>query len=229
MEKGNVSCPVCGGSIIGDGFTSVRHCENTNIDISCVEPDANTIYCKESTVKRKKAMCPVCGEREAQDCGYGEYDGQGDFDCTHEKAGEYECPCGECACSVCKIREAMLYDEKAQRRLNFLKEGDTITWFGSLYTVMKDQTLLGVATVKLQNGHMDNLRWSPESCVDPNAQRIIHEIVNIPVRENVNEGDKCGGCGESKLHKVKHKDGFIYQCNHCSYTPNYSWPEEELD
>jgi hypothetical protein len=38
------NCPICGGDIIGDGFTVVRHCENADLPID-VEPDANTIYC----------------------------------------------------------------------------------------------------------------------------------------------------------------------------------------
>ncbi len=71
-------------------------------------------------MERKKAMCRVCGEREAQDCGYGEYDREGDFDCTHEKAGELECPCVECICSVCKTKEETLYNEV--RLMNFYEE-----------------------------------------------------------------------------------------------------------
>ena len=42
-----MKCPICGGSIVGDGFTIVLHCESTKADISCVEPDADIIYCEE--------------------------------------------------------------------------------------------------------------------------------------------------------------------------------------
>jgi len=39
-------CPVCGGSIIGDGYTMVMHCENVDVSGDCYEPDAGPIYCK---------------------------------------------------------------------------------------------------------------------------------------------------------------------------------------
>lgn len=39
-------CPVCGGSIIGDGYTMVLHCENAESnDIMDSEPDAPIILC----------------------------------------------------------------------------------------------------------------------------------------------------------------------------------------
>lgn len=37
-------CPYCGGSLLGDGFTMVVHCESVE-DISFFEPDSGPIYC----------------------------------------------------------------------------------------------------------------------------------------------------------------------------------------
>ncbi len=40
-------CPICGGTIIGDGYTLARHCENFEDVPMDREPDAETLYCKE--------------------------------------------------------------------------------------------------------------------------------------------------------------------------------------
>ena len=39
-----MTCTTCGGDMIGDGYTLVRHCENVE-DIEGLEPDANPVYC----------------------------------------------------------------------------------------------------------------------------------------------------------------------------------------
>ena len=41
------TCPRCGGSLIGDGYTTVRHCENVvrDDDLACMEPDAPIVFC----------------------------------------------------------------------------------------------------------------------------------------------------------------------------------------
>ena len=41
-------CPVCGGSIIGDGFQIPFHCENVYISLD-VEPDVDIITCENKT------------------------------------------------------------------------------------------------------------------------------------------------------------------------------------
>lgn len=41
-----MQCPVCGGTIVGDGYTIARHCENVDLPLD-VEPDVDVIYCKE--------------------------------------------------------------------------------------------------------------------------------------------------------------------------------------
>jgi hypothetical protein len=41
-------CSKCGGTIIGDGYAVVRHCENVDITGMTVEPDAGTIECEDS-------------------------------------------------------------------------------------------------------------------------------------------------------------------------------------
>lgn len=40
-----IVCPVCGGKIIGDGYTIVFHCENIDYPMD-IEPDADPIYCE---------------------------------------------------------------------------------------------------------------------------------------------------------------------------------------
>jgi hypothetical protein len=41
----SMRCPNCGGTIIGDGYTIIRHCENI-IDLPIdVEPDSGPMYC----------------------------------------------------------------------------------------------------------------------------------------------------------------------------------------
>jgi hypothetical protein len=39
-------CPICGGSIEGDGVTVALHCENVDASDLCVEPDADPVYCQ---------------------------------------------------------------------------------------------------------------------------------------------------------------------------------------
>lgn len=53
----NACCPNCGGTLIGDGYTSVLHCENAeDLDaIAEAEADAGPIYC----AKRVEPE-PVC-------------------------------------------------------------------------------------------------------------------------------------------------------------------------
>lgn len=38
-------CIMCGGNMIGDGYSMVLHCENYEGDIYDMEPDANPLYC----------------------------------------------------------------------------------------------------------------------------------------------------------------------------------------
>ena len=38
-----MSCPVCGGTMIGDGYTTPIHCENVDLD-PWIEPDFGPIY-----------------------------------------------------------------------------------------------------------------------------------------------------------------------------------------
>ncbi len=42
-----MTCPNCGGTMIGDGYTSVRHCENVDVPED-LEPDAPPVYCPAS-------------------------------------------------------------------------------------------------------------------------------------------------------------------------------------
>jgi uncharacterized protein (DUF983 family) len=43
----SAACPRCGGSMLGDGFGTVRHCENADQDDYWhSEPDADPVLCK---------------------------------------------------------------------------------------------------------------------------------------------------------------------------------------
>ena len=44
----NYTCPVCGGTIIGDGYTSPAHCENSELP-DYVEADSGPYYCTPET------------------------------------------------------------------------------------------------------------------------------------------------------------------------------------
>lgn len=48
-----MNCPNCGGEMIGDGYTIVRHCENVDIPLD-IEPDADPIFCEE--VENEKSI-----------------------------------------------------------------------------------------------------------------------------------------------------------------------------
>lgn len=45
QQRLRLCCFNCGGQMLGDGYTTVYHCEF--VDPSCVEPDADPIYCNE--------------------------------------------------------------------------------------------------------------------------------------------------------------------------------------
>lgn len=40
-----MACKNCGGDMIGDGYTDVRHCENLDLIGKGFEPDAGPIFC----------------------------------------------------------------------------------------------------------------------------------------------------------------------------------------
>lgn len=49
--------------------------------------------------------CPGCGERPAMECGYGEFDQDGDFDCTDPDKWDIDCEsCPRILCDVCAGR-----------------------------------------------------------------------------------------------------------------------------
>lgn len=44
-----LTCPYCGGTVLGDGFTTPLHCENADeASYQDKEPDANVTYCEGS-------------------------------------------------------------------------------------------------------------------------------------------------------------------------------------
>lgn len=44
-EPDGYTCPVCGGHMEGDGYTTPRHCENVDYPMD-VEPDSGPYYCE---------------------------------------------------------------------------------------------------------------------------------------------------------------------------------------
>lgn len=39
-------CKNCGGDMLGDGYSEVRHCENVDVVGEGYEPDANPVFCE---------------------------------------------------------------------------------------------------------------------------------------------------------------------------------------
>lgn len=49
VAKADPTCPHCGGSMLGDGYTTVMHCERVDISSVCAEPDSAHIFCDPNT------------------------------------------------------------------------------------------------------------------------------------------------------------------------------------
>jgi hypothetical protein len=47
-QRDNDACVRCGGAMIGNGYTTARHCENVELPTDR-EPDADPLYCQPST------------------------------------------------------------------------------------------------------------------------------------------------------------------------------------
>lgn len=47
-DNGGV-CQTCGGDLVGDGYSTVRHCENLDVIGEGYEPDAGPLHCQEPT------------------------------------------------------------------------------------------------------------------------------------------------------------------------------------
>lgn len=68
-----MSCPICGGTMVGDGYTTLRHCEFArDEDIEGKEPDAGPVYCVEivETPETEYEPCLVCGCTEPDSDGF---------------------------------------------------------------------------------------------------------------------------------------------------------------
>lgn len=44
-----MTCPNCGGTLCGDGYTLALHCELVDITDLCLEPDSQPTYCTPET------------------------------------------------------------------------------------------------------------------------------------------------------------------------------------
>ena len=65
-----MSCPICGGSMVGDGYTTLRHCEFArDEDVEGKEADAGPVYCVE-VAETEYEPCLVCGCTEADPDGF---------------------------------------------------------------------------------------------------------------------------------------------------------------
>jgi len=53
-----MNCAKCGGTMVGDGYTMVRHCENVE-DITGMEADSGPIYCNYGEVEDENP-CANC-------------------------------------------------------------------------------------------------------------------------------------------------------------------------
>jgi hypothetical protein len=53
MSNNNIVCPVCGGTIIGDGHTVVRHCEHVDVPMD-ITPDSDVIFCDMAAAEAKE-------------------------------------------------------------------------------------------------------------------------------------------------------------------------------
>jgi len=47
-DNGGV-CQTCGGDLVGDGYSTIRHCENLDVIGEGYEPDAGPLHCQEPT------------------------------------------------------------------------------------------------------------------------------------------------------------------------------------
>ena len=87
LDEGRTNCcPKCGGTMIGDNYTTASHCENAELPEG-IEADGGPVYCNFTDAPD---TCLV--ERDIMN---------GDFDCGHEYAGEITCDeCKHGACAV---------------------------------------------------------------------------------------------------------------------------------
>lgn len=53
----DLACPICGGTILGDGWTTPMHCENV-FDLDGRECDGPVIFCKDPRPKYTVARAP---------------------------------------------------------------------------------------------------------------------------------------------------------------------------
>ena len=56
-----MSCPICGGTLVGDGYILVVHCENLD-GAPDVEPDAGPLYCNYLPEEEMKEACASTAE-----------------------------------------------------------------------------------------------------------------------------------------------------------------------
>ena len=41
-----MTCKVCGENLVGDGYSTVMHCPNEDVDDLYLEPDSDIVYCE---------------------------------------------------------------------------------------------------------------------------------------------------------------------------------------
>lgn len=84
-------CKNCGGTMVGDGYTMVLHCEFAFIDHSLYEPDAEPVYCTKETIMKvteadmkriKESLCT--------------YDKRSPYYDPESERGKGDCYCDNC-------------------------------------------------------------------------------------------------------------------------------------
>jgi len=69
-----MTCPTCGGDIIGDGYTSVHHCESANEqDYEYAAPDEGPFYCKESNEDKLRGAVKLLADGGKLYCHVSDY------------------------------------------------------------------------------------------------------------------------------------------------------------
>lgn len=61
-----MTCEVCGEDLVGDGYSTVMHCPNKDVDDLYLEPDSDIVYC-ESSEEEHLLPCRYYRQPDAKD------------------------------------------------------------------------------------------------------------------------------------------------------------------
>jgi hypothetical protein len=74
-------CPNCGGSMVGDGYTMYRHCENLEHTYQDREPDSPPIFCQSPMSSKSSPSSDRCDTHWCKNCTVEGYCAVNDADC----------------------------------------------------------------------------------------------------------------------------------------------------